>query len=195
MSETIRGGNGPGFLVDVNKNNQMSIDAVIKREEAYLSNKFGQTYTISTNVVTLNSANQHLLLYMKNTSSTKLLYNATLEVGYNGGSSNHDRCMELRILAGFTTPSANHTVAPFGNVNFTSGEVAEADGYIWDGVGDGMTTTGGVLVNGAIVGKGHKVYESYGMPIMGLNDYIGVAVAAEEIGKASITIRLFFKDK
>ena len=165
MSETIKDGKGRGYLAEVNENHQMNVDAVIQREEVYISDNFGQTFAITTNVVTLNSTNQHLLLYMKNTSSKRKLYNATLEIGYNGGSTNHNRCISLQILGGFTVPSANHIVAPFTNVNLSSGNVAEADGYIWDGVGDGMIFTGGGIVNAAIMPKGHEVYETHGMPL------------------------------
>ena len=98
MSETIRDGRGRGYEVEVNKNHQMLVDAVTQVEEAAIADAFGLTFTITTNVVTLNSTNQHLLLYMKNTSSKRKLYNATLEIGYNGGSTNHNRCMNLQIL-------------------------------------------------------------------------------------------------
>lgn len=193
MSETIKDGKGRGYLVEVNENHQMFVNSIIQREEVYISDTFGLTYTITTNVVTLNSTNQHLLLYMKNTSATKRLYNATLEIGYNGGSTNHNRCVSLQILAGFTGPTANHTPAVFNNVNFASGNVAEALGYVWDGVGDGMTFSGGGVVNSAVMAKGHQVYDTGGMPIMGLNDYIGIAAVGEEIGTVSVTIRLFYK--
>jgi len=193
MSETIKDGKGRGYLAEVNKNHQIKTGAVTQREESYIADKFGLTYIITTNGVFLNSTNQHVLLYIKNTSPTKKLYHATLEVGYNGGSTNYNRSMDLQILAGFTGPSANYEETSFNNVNFTSGNVAEAIGYRWDGVGDGMTINGGIIVNEGIFSVGHKVFETHGMPIMGLNNYIALAVQAEEIGRVSISVRLFYK--
>ena len=191
--EVIVSGKGVKYPAEVNENFQLKTDGVIQRDELFIAEEFGQTYVITTNAVTLNSTNQHFLLYIKNNNSLKKLYNATIEVGYNGGSTNHNRCMILQILAGFIGPTANHQVASFNNVNFSSGNVAEATGYIWDGVGDGMTFTGGIVVNEGIMAKGHQVYETHGMPIMDFSRYLGIAVIAEEIGTVSITIRLFFK--
>ena len=193
MPEMIRDGKGRGFLAEVNEQQQLTAVVVAQREESYIADKFGETYIISTNGVILNSINQHVLLYIKNTSSVKKLYHATLEAGYNGGSTNYDRSMKLQILAGFTGPSANHGVCPISNVNFSSGNVAEADAYRWDGVGDGMTIAGGGIVNEGVFPMGLRLFETYGLPIMGLNDYMAIAVEAEEIGNVSVAIRLFYK--
>jgi hypothetical protein len=193
MSETIKDGKGRGYLAEINEKHQIETEAVTQREESYIADKFGLTYVITTNSVILNSTNRHVLLYIKNTSPTRKLYHATLEIGYNGGSTNYNRSMDLQILAGFTGPTANYEVASLNNVNFTSGNVAEATGYRWDGVGDGMTINGGGVVNTGVFPVGHRVFETHGMPIMGLNDYMALAVQAEEIGKASISVRLFYK--
>jgi len=194
--ETIRSATGHKNPWKINKYFQGEVHSVQQKEELFIAEKFGQTFIISTNVVTLNSTALHLLLFLKNTSATKYLYNATLEPGYNGGSTNHNRCMNLLILGGFTGPTANHDEAVINNVHFQKGgETAEAEAYIWDGNGDGMTYSGGGLINGAVIPKDHRVYDTYGMPIMGLNDYMGIAVQAEEAGTVSIAIRFFFKDK
>lgn len=193
MSETIRDGKGRGYLAEVSEEHHLMTDSVIQREESHVADSFGQTYIVTTNVVTLNSLNRHVLLYLKSTNALKKLHHATLEVGYNGGSTNFNRSMNLQILSGFTGPSANHQADPLINVNFTSGNTAEAIAYSWDGVGDGMTITGGIVVNEAVFPVGHQVFETHGMPIMGLNDYMALAVTAEEIGKVSLSIRLFFK--
>jgi hypothetical protein len=193
MSETIKDGKGRGYLAEVNSNHQLMTDTVTQREESYIADNFGQTYVVSTKAITLNSTNRHVLLYLKNTSPTRKLYHATLEIGYNGGSTNYNRSMKLQILAGFTGPTANHETATISNVNFTSANVAEATSYIWDGVGDGMTIAGGLSINEGVFTASHQVFETHGMPIMGLNDYMALAVEPEEIGIVSVSIRLFFK--
>lgn len=193
MSETIKDGKGRGYLAEVNENHHIKTDAVIQREESHIADIFGETYVISTNVVTLNNTNRHVLLYIKNTNSLKKLYHATLELGYNGGSTNYNRSMNILILAGFTGPTANYQAGSFNNVNFTSGNVAEATGYIWDGVGDGMTIADDDIINAGVFPVGHRVFKTHGMPIMGLNDYMALAVEAEEVGKVSISVRLFYK--
>lgn len=193
MSETIKDGKGRGYLAEVNSDHQLMADTVTQREESYIADSFGRTYVITTKAVTLNSTNQHVLLYLKSTSSTRNLYHATLEIGYNGGSTSYNRSMNMQILAGFTGPTANHELAAINNVNFTSANIAEATSYIWDGVGDGMTVVGGGVVNEGVFPKGHQVFETHGMPIMGLNNYMAIAVEAEEIGIVSVSVRLFFK--
>ena len=193
MSETIKDGKGRGYLVEVNEDHQLMTDTVTQREESYIADTFGQTYVVTTKSVTLNSTNRHVLLYLKNTSPTRNLYHATLEIGYNGGSTNYNRSMSLQILGGFTGPTVNHELASISNVNFTSGNIAEATAYIWDGVGDGMTISDGVLINEGVFPSGHQVFETHGMPIMGLNDYMALAVEAEEIGIVSVSMRLYFK--
>jgi hypothetical protein len=192
MSETIKDGRGRGYSVEVNEKHQMSVDAVVQTEELEIA-QLGYAFVASTKVVTLNSTNPHLIFYLKNTSSSKNLHVWISNFGWNGGSVNHNRTMKWSWVAGLNEPTANHSTLIPGNLNFNSGQVAEAICYGWDGVGDGMTYTGGIISSEEIFDKGHSEIKSFGIPILGLNSSIGAIITGEEVGDVVVTIRFFYK--
>lgn len=192
MSETIRDGRGRGYEVEVNEKHQMITDAVIQTEESEIA-ELGYAFVVSTKVVNLNSTNPHLFLYIKNTNTEKRMYTWVVNFAWNGGSTNHNRTMKWGWVLAPGEPTANHTSVTPGNLNRTSGQVAEALVYKWDGVGDGMTYTGGVIASEEIFSQGHSDVEARGIPIMGLNNSAGFLITGEEIGDAVVTLRFYYK--
>ena len=130
---------------------------------------------------------------MKNTNADKNLHLWIANFAWNGGSTNHNRTMKWSWVIAPNEPTANHTLVTPGNLNFTSGQVAEATVYKWDGVGDGMTYTGGIIPSEEIFAQGHSKVEAHGIPIIGLNGAIGFMITGEEVGDAAVTIRFFYK--
>ena len=192
MSETIRDGKGRGFLAEVNDRNKMMNDAVIQTEEADIA-ELGCSFIVSTKILTLNSTNPHLVLYFKNTNNLKTMRIWVSNFGWNGGSTNHNRTLKWSWVIAPNEPSANHTLIVPGNLNFASNNIAEALAYKWDGVGDGMTYSGGIIVSEAIFAQGYSNIESRGIPILGLNDSFGVVLTGEEIGDIVVTTRFYYK--
>jgi hypothetical protein len=90
-------------------------------------------------------------------------------------------------------PTANHTAVTPLNLNFTSANAAEITAYKWDGVGDGMTYTGGIITLEHIFRQGFTPNETHGIPIVGLNGTIGFMVTGEEVGDVAIAVRFFYK--
>ena len=194
MSETIKDGIGRGYLAEVNNRNKIMGDSVMQTEEADIAS-LGYSFVVSSKVITLNSTNPHLFLYFKNTNSEKNMHIQVVRFGWNGGSTNHNRTMTWGWIIAPGEPTANHTPVTPGNLNFTSNQAAEATVYKWDGVGDGMTYTGGFIASEAIFNQGYGILQARGIPIVGLNDSFGMLLTGEEIGTATITIRFFYKDK
>lgn len=194
MAILIEDATGQGFGWRINAENRGEIDSVIETEETDIAERTGQAFVISTQVVTLTSTNPHLLLYIKNIDADRTLRIQVVNFGWNGGSTNHDRTMTWTWVVGLNEPTANHTAVTPANLNFLSGQVAQAEAFKWDGVGEGMTYTGGVTGSEEIYGKGSSKIDAAGIPIIGLNDTIGMAITGEEIGLAVITMRCYFKD-
>ena len=192
MSETIKDGKGRGYLAEVNQKHQLITDSIVQTEESEVA-ELGYSFVISTKVITLNSTNPHLFLYIKNTNAEKNMYFWIANFAWNGGSTNHNRTVKWGWVIAPGEPTANHTPVTPGNLNFTSGQVAEALAYKWDGVGDGMTYTGGIVASEEIFSQGHSDVEAQGIPIMGLNDAVGFLLTGEEIGDAVVTLRFYYK--
>ena len=192
MSETIKDGKGRGYLAEVNEKNKIMGDSVIQTEEAEIT-ELGYSFVASTKVLTLNSTNPHLFLYVKNTNSEKTMRIWIANFSWNGGSTNHNRTLKWSWIISPNVPTANHTSVTPGNLNFTSNQVAEATVYKWDGVGDGMTYTGGSIPSEEIFTQGISKVELHGVPILGLNDSCGIILTGEEIGDAVVTMRFYYK--
>ena len=193
MSETIKDGTGKGYLVKISEKNKIMSDSVIQTEESEIA-ELGYAFVVSTKVLTLNSTNPHLFLYVKNTNSEKTLRSWTCRFGWNGGSTNHNRTLKWGWIIAPSVPTANHTLVTPGNLNFTSNNIAEATIYKWDGVGDGMTYTGGAIASEAIFDQGYNRVRTEGIPILGLNDSFGIILTGEENGDAVVTIRFYYKE-
>jgi len=192
MADTIRDGKGRGFLAEVGENNKLMTDCVMQTEGASIAD-LGYSFVVSSGIFALNSTNPHLFIYIKNTHRIKLIYNWFFYIGWNGGSTNHNRTLSWHWVALPNEPTANYTAISPANLNLTSNNIAEATVYGWDGVGDGMTYSGGNIATGSIIGQGGSYITTEGVPILGLSDSFGIMLAGEEIGDANITMRFFFK--
>ena len=190
--EKIVDGTGTGRLLKINEDNKAMVDSVIQTEEAAAAEK-GLSFGVSTSVVTLDSTNSHLILYIKNTNPNMNMRIWVTNFSWNGGSINHNRTIKWSLVGIPNEPTANHTAITPLNFNFTSGNTAEATVYKWDGVGDGMTYTGGVITLEHIFKQGFTANETHGVPIIGLNGALGFMVTGEEVGDVSIAVRFFYK--
>lgn len=193
MTIIIEDGAGKGYSWQISALQRGQVDAFIITEETDVAERAGLAFTVSTQVVTLNSTNPHLLMYLKNTDPERTMRIEVVNFGWNGGSTNHDRTMKWSWIVGLNEPTVNHTSLTAANLNFQSGQTAQVTAYKWDGVGDGMTYTGGVTGTEEIYAKGTNKIYAKGIPILGLNDAIGMVITGEEIGNAVVTIRFYYK--
>ena len=196
MPEQIRDGLGRGSLLAITGRNEAQVRSVTQDESADVSETYGRTFTVPTGNMTLNSTNEHKVLYMKNTDSARNLYAWVVVVSWNGGDTNHNRALFWSwYLATTAIPTARSTVAYPGNFNFTSGAVANIEAYKWDGTGDGMEVATVASGGGEWLAQGRTDIELHGVAILGLNDSAVIAVQGEEIGKFALSARIYFKDK
>lgn len=189
----ILDGTGRGYRWAINELHRGQIDAVVETEETDVCERTGLAFVASTQIVKLTNSNPHLLLYMKNTNPDRTMRIQVANFGWNGGDTNHDRCMEWTWVVGLNEPTANHTAVTPANLNLLSGQAAQATVYKWDGVGQGMTYTGGVTGSQEIYAKGTNKIDARGIPIIGLNQSVGMVIRGEEIGNAAVTIRFYYK--
>jgi hypothetical protein len=190
--EKIIDGTGTGRLLKINEFNRAEVCAVTHTEESACA-ELGNSFAISTLVVTLNSTNPHLLLYIKNTNSNMNMRVWVTNISWNGGSINHNRTIKWSMVGRPNEPTANYTAVTPLNLNFSSGNAAQTTVYKWDGVGDGMTYTGGVTTLEHIYRKGFTANETHGIPIVPLNGSLGLVVTGEEVGDVGIAMRFFYK--
>jgi len=165
---------------------------IIETEEAHVC-KLGYAFVVSSNIATLSNTNPHLCLWIKNTSATKALHFKAAAFGWNGGSANQDRVMNWGWLLGSSEPTANHTETTAGNLNFQSSNPAEALIYTWDGVGQGMSYTGGAVATEMLISREYTAIELDGIPILGYNNFLGMMITGEEVGDAVVSLRFYYK--
>jgi len=166
--------------------------SIVETKESFACT-LGNSFVVSSKVLTLTNTNPHLFLYFKNTSATKVMRIWVVWFGWNGGSTNKDKVLKWGWVIAPNEPTANHTVAVPGNLNFTSSNPAEALIYKWDGVGDGMTYTGGVIPTEGLYTRGYNPLVAHGIPIIGQNQSFGMLFAGEEVGDVVVTMRFYYE--
>lgn len=167
--------------------------SIIETEEAHAC-ELGDSFVVSSKVITLNSTDPHLFLWYRNTHPTKKMKIWVVWFGWNGGSANQDRTLKWGWVIAPGEPTANHEVVTPGNLNFQSDNPAQALIYKWDGVGNGMTYSGGVIPSEALFSRGYNPLEAHGIPTLGLNDTFGMLFTGAEVGEAVVTMRFFYKE-
>ena len=193
MTEMIADGTGTGNLLRINEYNRAEVDAIMQTEETFFAEK-GLAYFVGTPTLALNNINTpHLFLWIKNKNAAQNLHVWIANFTWNGGSTNFNRPLKWSWIIAPGEPSANHTATPGGNLNFTSALQAEIEAYIWDGVGDGMTYSGGVTGVQFFFDRGLTPFETHGIPILGFNDVMGIVYESSEIGEAGASLRFYYK--
>lgn len=192
----ILDGTGKGYRAKVTNCGKLEVCSVVETNESYLSGNFGRAFSISTLVQTLNSTNEHYVMWMKNQSQNYDMRIWVANFAWNGGSTNHNRVMKWSWYVGSGEPTANHTAAISGNLNLSSNNDSEVTTYKWDGVGDGMTMgSAGIKTTEELFSQGHSIIEARGIPVIGYNDVIAFSITGEEVGDFVITVRYFMTDR
>jgi hypothetical protein len=192
----ILDGKGKGYRAQVNDQGKLEVNSIAGTRESYICGNFGRSYVISTFVKTLNSTNEHFVLWFKNISQTYDMRLWVINFAWNGGSTNHNRALKWSYYIGTGAPTANYEEITSGNINFKSNNEAEVLVYRWDGVGDGMQmSSSGALATEEIFAQGNSKILLEGIPVVGYNDILAFAVTGEEIGDAGITLRYIMEEK
>lgn len=192
----ILDGSGKGYRAFVNDYGKLEVCATVETNESYISSVFGRAFSVSTLVHTLNSTNEHYVMWLQNQSQQYDMRIWVANFAWNGGSTNHNRVMKWNWYVGSGEPTANHTTAISGNLNLKSNNDSEVSVYKWDGVGDGMTMgSSGVLTTQELFSQGHSIIEARGIPVIGYNDISAFSITGEEIGDFVITLRYYMAER
>jgi hypothetical protein len=141
----LEDGTGTGNRAKI-RSNRLHVDS-ISRTELHSHIDEGKTWNISTGEITLTSASESALLYMKNTGQNTLFVN--LYVIISGASTGGSGNMPIKIYRTPTAGTLITTATPvtsdnINNMNFGSANVPDA--IIYSGVeGDTLTGESGIL--------------------------------------------------
>jgi hypothetical protein len=185
----IEDGKGKGSRAQVS-NNRLQVKSIILSEEEYVSHFKGQAYCGTTGKTPLTNPNG-VVLYFKNTSNTHLIAIETLLMTFSASGA-----MVSCQRNDTGTPGATTSVDQV-NVNFESGNTAEADLY--------KSTAVSGLADGELIAvfhdlaAGRVVFPIDGTFILGKNNvftvYVDNGAGSTHTGDISWTIRYRFVDK
>lgn len=127
MGFQILDGTGSGYSVKVDSNNEMLVKSNSSSLQHIVSLRDGESYQVVGDFASVNNST-HTVLHLKNTSSTKyvvITYIRAQTVDLAGGTAAPNAGLYWQLGTGTTVSSGGTAVIPV-NVNFTSGNVANA---------------------------------------------------------------------
>ncbi len=165
MPNTIRDGTGQGYLAKVDENNRLEAYVIDRCDCTDNSVRLGESYEFATGTfVTLaNDTNEHGIIYLKNTSTTKRLMIHELRTC---GTATAKWIMYKNDTGGTLISDANAGTEI--NHNFSSPHVADAD--VWAASASGKTRSGGSQMSQHIDEEGHSEINFVGALILGQGD-------------------------
>ena len=189
MSIIIEDGKGSGRSAGVDIHNHLQTAAVTRTEMSRASQEDGEAFIFATGAFTAytSAAGEGAVLYIKNTSTTRLLHIHSLRT-----------CATQQakwIMYKGTTGGDIVTTATAGtkeNINLTSSATAEATVYRG---ADNDTQTGGTFLSQWINNAGHSLEEYQGAVILGQSDTLCLTVAVTTNGDVCARFLGYFEDK
>lgn len=147
----------------------------------------GWMFNISTPIQTITATGGRIA-WLNFQETTKKLLIHSLVFNWNGGNTNHNRCVKAGVYIGDTAPTTNITASQVINTNTNSQNTFEHTAYIWDEVGNGMTGfTAGVALGGNIYSQGQSSELLNGAWLIGPNTTMSINAQAEEEGLFSFS--------
>lgn len=190
----IQDGSGKGYWTKVDSYNRIHTYSTGLKEISDVSSRSENAYSITTDVITFNSTNEHPWLYMRNDSDL-YLYISSVIYSYNGGDTNHDRVMIKRVYRDVPEPTDRYSNdCNQSNLNMGSNNTASLTTYSWDGSGDGMEIdlTDVKQLSTSLIMKGSLLLGNLEGIILPFNSSMLFTYEPEEVGTASISIKLYF---
>jgi len=195
MGHQIKDGTGKGYLAKVDSRNDLHTSS-LTRTISQVKALGGWMFSVPVPVYT-TSANGGRLFAAKVTETSKICVLEGFRWNWNGGNTNFNRCVYVDYYIGDGTPSANALAlgsAGSGCTNTNSPNTMSISVWMWNTVGDGMTTTAGTRISSEIHGPGHNYVELFGHYVIAPNSMMSVNVKGEEVGKVSCTAYFYLID-
>ena len=190
MSEMISDGKGRGFLMSVDNEQRAAVHAITVDSISHISKEHGKAFAFGSFSIPMTLPDVDIwytMIHLKNTSDIEKFVIRSITTGWNGGDTTGDKVLWSRTIAGYTGPSANFNSVTPGNMNRTSSNTAEVEFYVWDGVGNGIITAGGISGDAGANAKGRNVLDLHDASILGTNDYSAVQLMSSEVGQFTIS--------
>ena len=191
----VQSGTGNSQWMEVDSYHRAKTFATKITEFADVSRREEEGYSVSTDALTFNSTNEHPFLFMRNDNTDLLLFFSSIIYSYNGGDTNHNRTMIKRVYHNPPLPTDNYTELDPPNANFSTFRNAQMLSYIWDGSStDGMEVDLSNIPNlsTSIVPQGSLTLTDLEGIVLGYKSSILFTFQPEEIGKASVSTKIYF---
>ena len=137
-------GSGKSFSAKVNENLRLYVNSISQDHESEATNR-GDSYTIASGLVTLTTANEIGILYLKNTETRDFhMTQAVVSLGPStGGAATDTNLVRLYRNPSTGTLISDAATGPIAcNRNFSSSNTWSSDRYIGDAA---ATVTDGVV--------------------------------------------------
>jgi hypothetical protein len=189
----IEDGSGTGRRVKVTLDNFLMTKSISEGYEAHQSHENGKSFHVETGVSvpqTLTStATGGYHLYLRNDSTSEYLLIERLLCSTNTAGT---------VVAVIKNPTlgtiSNHNTTTPANLNFSSGNVAQATCYTWNETGNGLGgITSGTTVATRGLAVGSSVFNLEGTYVLSTNNSIGIIVTGA--AETTVGLRFFYVNK
>ena len=157
--------------------------------------ELGEAYQFPTPVMTLPGTSEYAVMRFSISDIDQPGHLMRLLVGWNGGSTNHNRCLIVRLYIDMDAPTANAAAYSPGNMYLGSSTPAQGTFHQWNGVGNGMTVaSNGTFASASLYAQGRTAVEYDGALILPNGSTVGVTVQGEEVGLFTLNAIGFFDE-
>jgi hypothetical protein len=190
MSTPIKDGTGKGFLARVDSRNEISVSSR-SADLCHVKSREGQAFAISTPPLDITTSTTGKIAYFKFTDSTKYFALHSLDLFWNGGSTNYNKTFALNQFTGGTVaPTANITSGTISNTNMGSSVELNATFLYWNGASTGMSGDVAMYSIGTMYyGPGVTQYMYDGIYILTPNTTLAYSVTVPEDGKVAMSLK------
>lgn len=190
MSTPIKDGTGKGYLARVSSRNELLVSSR-SANLCHVRAREGQSFAVSTASLDVTTSTTGKLLYFKLTDSTKYFALHSLDVFWDGGSTNYNKTFALNQFTGGTVaPTTNITSGDPTNTNLGASTELNATMLYWDGSSTGMSGDVGMYPIGTMYfGPGTTQYMYDGIYILTPNNVLAFSATVPEDGKLALSIR------
>ena len=190
----LQDGAGKGDWAHIDSYNRLHTYSTTIKEISDISTRHENSYSVTSDVYTFNSTNEHPWLYIVNDNPNLYLYISSIMYSYNGGDTNHNKTMTKRVYKGMDAPTDRYNDCCQANLNIGSNNTALLTAYSWNGNGDGMEIdiTNADNVSTSIVPKGSLTLGDLEGVVLPYNASMLFTYEPEEVGTATISTKLYF---
>jgi len=190
----IQDGSGKGYWAKVDSYNRVHTYSTTIKEISDVSTRNENAFSVTTDLYTFNSTNEHPWLYIKNTNANLMLYISSIIYSYNGGDTNHNRTMTKRVYRDVPSPTDRYNDYCQANLNVGSNNTALLTAYSWNGNGDGMEVdiSNANYVSTSVVQQGSLTLGDLEGVVLPYNSALLFTYEPEEIGKATISTKIYY---